>query len=119
MEAQAHVSGEPLVSILIPAYNERFFAEALASARAQAYPALEIVVLDDSPGEAIERAVRQASDGRVRYARNRERRGFHGNFTACFQQARGEYVKFLNDDDRLLPQCVPVVLPSRQARWPT
>jgi hypothetical protein len=109
MEAPASVSAQPLVSILIPAYNERFFPEALASARAQAYPALEILVLDDSPGEAIGRAVREASDARVRYARNRERRGFHGNFTACFEQARGEYVKFLNDDDRLLPQCVPVL----------
>lgn len=100
---------EPLVSILIPAYNERFFPEAFESARAQAYPALEILVLDDSPGEAIERCVRAAGDARVRYQRNIPRRGFHGNFTACFEQARGEYLKFLNDDDRLLPGCVAVL----------
>jgi glycosyltransferase involved in cell wall biosynthesis len=102
------VSGSPLVSILIPAYHERFFAEAFASARAQSYPALEIVVLDDSPGEAIERCVRGAADARVRYARNPRRLGFHANFTACFAQARGELIKFLNDDDRLHPECVAV-----------
>ena len=103
------MSDAPLVSILIPAYHERFFADALASARAQAYPSLEIVVLDDSPGDAIERCVLEAGDARVRYSRNPVRRGFHGNFTACFEQARGDFIKFLNDDDRLLPQCVPVL----------
>lgn len=103
------MAGEPLVSILIPAYNERFFAEAFASARAQQYPALEILVLDDSPGQAIERCVQGGSDSRVRYVRNSPRLGFHGNFTACFEQARGEYIKFLNDDDRLLPGCVAVL----------
>lgn len=101
------MSGElPLVSVLIPAYGERYFAEALASACSQRYPALEIVVRDDSGGEAIERAARDAADPRVRYVRNPRRLGFHGNFTACFEEARGEYVKFLNDDDRLHPQCV-------------
>ena len=103
------MNGEPLVSILIPAYHERFFAEALASACAQDYPALEIVVRDDSMGESIERVVRQAADARVRYVRNDRRLGFHGNFTACFGDARGEYVKFLNDDDRLHPRCVAVL----------
>ena len=103
------MSGEPLVSVLIPAYHERFFPEALASALAQDYPAIEVVVRDDSASEAIERAVRQAADARVRYLRNDKRLGFHGNFTACFAEARGDYVKFLNDDDRLHPRCVSVL----------
>lgn len=96
----------PLVSILIPAYNERFFGEALASASAQAGPALEIVVCDDSPGGAIQAQATAAGDARVRYVRNASRLGFGGNFSRCFELARGEYVKFLNDDDRLLPGCV-------------
>ncbi len=94
------------VSVLIPAYNERFFPAALASARAQTFADLEIVVCDDSAGDAIEMAVRAADDARIRYQRNRPRRGFGGNFTECFLQARGELIKFLNDDDLLAPQCV-------------
>lgn len=97
---------QPLVSILVPAYNERFFGEALASALAQTYATTEIVVCDDSAGGAIEAVVRSAGDGRIRYRRNATRLGFHGNFTQCLALARGEYVKFLNDDDRLLPECV-------------
>lgn len=97
---------DPLVSILIPAYNERHFGEAFASACAQQGVELEIVVCDDSPGEAIGATVAAARDPRVRYVKNRERLGFSGNFTQCFTLARGEMVKFLNDDDRLRPGSV-------------
>lgn len=96
----------PLVSILIPAYNERHFAAAFASARAQSGVDMEIVVCDDSPGESIGRTVAQASDSRVRYVRNASNLGFGANFTQCFTLARGEMAKFLNDDDRLRPGCV-------------
>jgi len=98
--------GAPRVSILIPAYNERFFGEAFASALAQTGPAMEIVVCDDSPGTAIGERVKAAGDSRVRYVRNDPARGFEGNFTFALGQARGELVKFLNDDDRLRPGCV-------------
>ncbi|HEX7466329.1 MAG TPA: glycosyltransferase, partial [Usitatibacter sp.] len=66
----------PQVSILIPAYNPRFFAEAFASARAQKHPSFEIVVRDDSPGTLIEECVLAANDPRVRYLRNPARLGF-------------------------------------------
>ena len=96
----------PRVSIVIPAYNERFFPQALASACAQTFADVEIVVCDDSQGGAIEAAATGANDPRVRYVRNPRTLGFSGNFTECFRQARGELVKFLNDDDLLEPRCV-------------
>jgi glycosyltransferase involved in cell wall biosynthesis len=105
----------PRVSILIPAYNERYFAEAFASARAQSYESLEIVVCDDSPGRSIEDEVASAHDARVRYLRNSRRLGFEGNFTECLRQARGELAKFLNDDDRLRPDCVARLAGAFQA----
>jgi glycosyltransferase involved in cell wall biosynthesis len=95
-----------LVTVAIPAYHERYFGEAFASALAQRHAPLEILVSDDSPGEGIGRMVREAADPRVRYVRNAQALGFAGNFTACLRGARGDLVKFLNDDDRLLPHCV-------------
>jgi len=100
------MTARALASVLIPAYNERHFAAAFASARQQTYSPLEIVVCDDSPGTAIEAAVRGAADARVNYVRNPARLGFAGNFSRCFELARGDYVKFLNDDDLLRPACV-------------
>ena len=96
----------PLVSVLIPAYHEQFFDEALASARCQTYAPLEIVVCDDSPGTRIGIISSNTGDSRVRYVRNATRLGFDGNFTECLHQARGELIKYLNDDDRLKPGCV-------------
>jgi glycosyltransferase involved in cell wall biosynthesis len=106
---------DPLVSILIPAYRPRFFAAALASARAQSYSALEIVVGDDSPGDEIAREVEKASDARIRYERHAPALGFAGNFTRAWQLARGEYVKFLNDDDLLAPDCVARLVAALRA----
>lgn len=97
----------PLVSVLIPAYGPRYFAQALASADAQTYEPLEIVVCDDSEGpeiEALVRAHRAVHD--VRYLRNATRLRSRANYTRCLEEARGDYVKFLNDDDLLAPTCV-------------
>lgn len=96
----------PLVSVLIPAYNERYFGEAFASALAQTYAPLEILVSDDSPGSVIGETVARAGDPRVRYVRNSPGLGFGANFSQCFRMAQGEFIKFLNDDDRLRPSCV-------------
>jgi glycosyltransferase involved in cell wall biosynthesis len=105
----------PLVSILIPAYTPQFFAQALASALAQSWARCEIVVCDDSPGDEIRAMVEVHADPRVRYERHAPALGFGGNFTRCFELARGEYVKFLNDDDLLAPTCVESLLAGLRA----
>lgn len=104
------VMSSPAVSILIPAYNERFFAQALASACRQTLADIEVVVSDDSPGDAIARAVRAQDDARIRYFRNTPGLGFQGNFTRCFELAAAPFVKFLNDDDALAPDCIERLL---------
>ena len=76
------VAGDPLVSILIPAYSPRFFAACLDSALAQTYANLEIVVCDDSGGAEIEALTRARGEHRdVRYLRNPVRLHGRGNFT--------------------------------------
>ncbi|HEX5864037.1 MAG TPA: glycosyltransferase [Casimicrobiaceae bacterium] len=102
---------DPLVSILIPAYNARFFPACLDSALAQTYDNIEIVICDDSPGREIEAIARaRASRFPVRYEPNAARLRPRGNFTRCFERARGEFVKFLCDDDLLAPDCVAALL---------
>ena len=102
---------EPLVSILIPAFNPRFFAAALDSALAQSWRNLEIVIGDDSPGPEIETIARARSGAvPIRYERNPVRLRSRGNSIRCFERARGEFIKFLNDDDLLAPECVAALL---------
>jgi predicted SAM-dependent methyltransferase len=96
-----------LVSILIPAYHARFFPAALESALRQTYRETEIVIGDDCPTDEIGNHVASlAPDPRVRYFRHHDRVGARRNYLSCFEQARGPFVKFLNDDDLLAPNCV-------------
>ena len=99
----------PLVSIVIPAFNSRFFGRALQGALEQSYGNLEIIVCDDSRGDdikAIVEALNVAAAVPVRYVRNPQTLGFVGNLRACLEQAQGEYIKFLCDDDQLFPACI-------------
>jgi glycosyltransferase involved in cell wall biosynthesis len=96
------------VSILTPAYKPDYFAEALRSALAQSHVDFEHVICDDSPGEEIAAIVRAVAgdDPRVRYVRNPSRLGERRNYLRCFELARGEHIKYLNDDDLLAPDCL-------------
>lgn len=96
------------VTIAIPAYNLQFFEQALVSAQQQDYENIEILVSDDSPDNRIQNIAlkRSKEDDRIRYVKNEKNLGFFGNFTQCFKLATGQYIKYLNDDDLLLPGCI-------------
>lgn len=103
------MSHAPLVSVVIPAFKLAYFAQALASACAQTYPAIEILVCDDSCAPGIDDAVR-AQQARtsvpIRYRKNESHRGELYNAIDCIALAQGHYLKFLHDDDILHPECV-------------
>jgi tetratricopeptide (TPR) repeat protein len=98
----------PLVSVLIPAYRSRFFAEALDSVLAQTYDNIEIVICDDCPTDEIETLVAPYAvrDARIRYVRNQPTLGSRQCHIRCLSLASGDAIKFLSDDDRLHPACV-------------
>lgn len=99
---------EPLVSILVPGYRTRFLDVAVLSARSQTWENLEILVGDDSADDALERTVQRhvKVDSRVRYVGHAAERGGRANMVHLLGEARGTYVKFLNDDDVLASECV-------------
>lgn len=106
-----------LVSILIAAYRATYFQAALESALRQSYPHTEIIIGDDSSTDAIARIVAEfAPDPRLVYRKNERRLRTRGNYQNCFQQARGEFIKFLNDDDLLSPDGVARMVAVLQAR---
>jgi glycosyltransferase involved in cell wall biosynthesis len=101
----------PLVSILIPSSNPRYFSACLDSAIAQTYPNIEIVICDDSEDTAIEAMVRsRAAAVPISFHRNSPRLRARRNYEKLLTLARGEYIKFLNDDDLLAPDCVARLL---------
>ncbi|TQU58017.1 O-antigen biosynthesis protein, partial [Xanthomonas perforans] len=98
-----------LVSIVMPTYKSRYFAQALESALAQTYPALELVICDDNADGAIEALLApRLADAPfpIRYHRNTPRLGELVSTIKGIGLAQGEYVKFLHDDDVLAPDCI-------------
>ncbi len=97
--------GAPTVSVLVPVYNgERHLAECLDSVLAQDFRDLEILVSDDGSTDSSARVIQDfaARDSRVRWWKNPRNLGLTANTNCCIRQARGDFLKFVHQDDKLL-----------------
>jgi glycosyltransferase involved in cell wall biosynthesis len=94
----------PAVSLCMPTWNgASYVADALRSAIAQTFRDLELLVVDDGSTDGTLQIVAGFDDPRLRVVRNTQRLGLPGNWNRCLGLARGEYVKFLFQDDLLEP----------------
>src|SRR5829696_8499022 len=92
--------GTPLVSVVIPCYNQaHFLGEAIESVLSQSYRHFELIVVDDgSTDETSEVASRYEG---VRLIRQ-ENQGLSGARNTGIGHSGGEFLVFLDADDRLL-----------------
>lgn len=108
LEAARRKREEPLVSVIIPCYNQaRYLAEAIESAFAQTHARHEVIVIDDGSQDDVAgvaarypavKCVRQPNSG-LSAARN-----------TGIRESHGEYLVFLDADDRLLPDALSIGL---------
>jgi len=109
--AQATPAVGPLVSIVINNYNYgRFLAEAIESALAQTYPALDLIVVDDGSSDDSREIIARYRD-RVRVVL-KQNGGQASALNAGFAASRGEVVLFLDADDTLAPRALEKVVAS-------
>lgn len=99
--------GQPFISIIIPNFNRgALLKETLESIRRQDYLAWEAIVVDDGSSDNSEAVTRTFSelDARIRFlSRNREPRGAPVCRNTGTENARGDYLIFLDSDDLLRP----------------
>jgi hypothetical protein len=95
----------PRLSVVIPAYNAApYITETLASVFAQTFTDFEVIVVNDGSPDSSE--LKEA----IRPYRNRivyleqENRGPSGARNAGILAARGEFIAFLDSDDRWRPE---------------
>src|SRR2546423_8587516 len=97
---QTAVKEMPLVSVCIPTFNgARWIKESLNSALAQSYRPLEIIIIDDASTDETVKVLRSFKDDRIRLFVNEQRLGLACNWNRCVELARGEFIKFLFQDD--------------------
>jgi glycosyltransferase involved in cell wall biosynthesis len=97
-----------LVSVVIPCYGQaHFLAEAVESVLAQTYPHLEVLVVDDASHDNASRIAARYPG--VRCVRG-ENVGMAGARNFGIRNTSGDFLVFLDADDRLLPNAVKVGL---------
>jgi glycosyltransferase involved in cell wall biosynthesis len=101
------VDSAGLVSIVIPTYRRRHYLEvALASALAQTYRNLEVIISEDGGLDYSQTVADCTRDARVRVRWNEKNLGIAGNTIAVMREARGQFIVNLSDDDLLCPDFV-------------
>lgn len=100
----------PLVSILVPTYNRRrYLPESLGSALRQTYRDIEVFVINDG-GEEVADVVQSFNDPRVVFIDRKENRGKPFSLNEALARAQGEYVAYLDDDDKYYPHHVETLV---------
>lgn len=98
-----------VVSVIVPSYNKvQYLLDCLLSIQRQTFTEFECIVVDDgwaSPG-TVREVVDRVADPRFRYVKNSHKQGPGGARNCGAEQARGEFIVFVDEDDELMPQCI-------------
>lgn len=104
-------SHAPIISIVMPTYNSNtaWLAEAIESVREQTYTRWELCIADDaSTGAAVRDVLDRycALDARIKVAYRSVNGGIAASTRDALDLATGEFVAFLDHDDRLHPDAL-------------
>lgn len=95
---------EPLVSVVIPAYNQAtFLSRAIQSVLDQTYTNLELIVVDDGSHDNTAEVVGAFYDERLHFIRHEQNRMLAAARNTGLRAARGELLALLDADDYYAP----------------
>lgn len=99
----------PKVTVLMSTYNRpEYLKDAIASVIRQELIQWELLVINDG-GVDVGDIVSSFQDPRIRYIHRRRNRWKAACSNLGMQQARGEYIAYLDDDDKWYPQHLRVL----------
>lgn len=103
----------PLVSVVIPTYKRtvEYISKAVESVLNQTYPDVEVIVIDDSTDafegrKNTENYFASLNAPNVVYLQNEKNLGGSLSRNRGIENAKGEYITFLDDDDEYKPEKV-------------
>ena len=93
------------VSVIIITHNRsNLLGAAITSVLNQTFQDFEIIVVDDASKDDTGNVVQTFDDKRIRYIRHETNKGHAAARNTGLQNAVGEYIGFLDDDDAWLPE---------------
>jgi len=99
----------PLVSIVIPAYNQAEYLEAaIDSVLTQDYPALELCVIDDGSTDDTAKVLGRFADRAI--CLSQANMGQAATLNKGWSLCQGELLGYLSSDDRLLPGAISTLV---------
>ena len=105
------------VTVVIPTRNRwQLLERTLDSALRQNGVTLEVIVVDDGSTDETPERLAEPPDERVRVIRHASSRGVAAARNVAIEQARGEWLAFLDDDDLWSPEKLRVQIAAAQAR---
>lgn len=100
-------ASRPLISLLIPTRERcETLAYSLQSALAQDSNEFETIVSDNASTDNTPEVVARVSDPRLRYIRTPRRLSMCDNYEFAVENARGEFVVIIGDDDAVMPGAI-------------
>lgn len=91
---------EPLVSVVMPAYNgEKYIKEAIDSVLNQTYPNFELIIVEDKSTDHTLNIIQTYHDSRVKVYQNLQNKGISYSTNKAIDQSNGKYIALLDDDD--------------------
>lgn len=110
----AFTADAPLVSVVIPSFNHSpFLSEAIESVLRQNYPKFEILVIDDGSTDNTSAVTHRYPTARLVRQKNA---GLAAARNAGVLWSRGEFLVFLDADDRLLPNALEAGMRSLETQ---
>jgi glycosyltransferase involved in cell wall biosynthesis len=101
------------VSVVVPTRDRWGFVEgSVARAVTQAYPDVEVLVVDDGSRDEVPAKLRDRFGERVRWLRQPTSRGVASARNRGVAESTGEWIAFLDDDDAWAPHHVASVIES-------
>lgn len=97
---------EDLVSVVIPTYNRiKTLPNTIKSVLNQTYKNWELIVVDDLSTDNTEELMKYFSnnDSRIKYFKNKNKKGPSGARNCGIQNSSGKYIAFLDSDDEWVP----------------
>ena len=95
---------DPAISILIPTYNaSNVISDCIESALSLQYEDIEIIVGNDGSTDNTDEVLDEYSDKRLRKYTNKENIGFDKNIHKIAEEANGDYIYFISDEDVIHP----------------